>query len=89
MIGIAGLVTYLPVAPTMVRRDGAVLLLSVAAVAVVVWDRSVSQVEGTILILAWGIYIANLFLGEQRRHPLDVDELDSIEHVSLRAHAES
>lgn len=84
VIGIAGLVTYLPVAPTMVRRDGAVLLLSVAAVAVVVWDRSVSQVEGTILILAWGIYIANLFLGEQRRHPRDVDELDSIEALKSR-----
>lgn len=84
VIGIAGLVTYLPVAPTMVRRDGAVLILAVAAVVVVVWDRSVSQVEGTILILAWGIYIANLFLGEQRRHPLDVDELDSIEALKSR-----
>ena len=84
VIGVAGLVTYLPVAPTMVRRDGAVLLLSVAAVAVVVWDRSVDQVEGAVLILAWGIYIANLFLGERRRRPLEAEELESIE--AIKAH---
>ena len=85
VIGIAGLVAYLPVAPTMVRRDGAVLLLSVAAVAVVVWDRSVNQVEGAILLLAWGIYLASLLFGERRRRTLDPEELEAID--AIKGHA--
>lgn len=84
VIGIAGLVTYLPVAPTMVRRDGAVLLLSVAAVAVVVWDGTVNAVEGMVMLLAWGIYIANLLLGERRRRPLEAEEIESIEALRTR-----
>ncbi|MCH1570177.1 MAG: sodium:calcium antiporter [Longimicrobiales bacterium] len=84
VIGIAGLVTYLPVAPSMVRRDGTVLLLSVAAVAVVVWDGSVNSVEGTVLVLAWGIYLASLLLGERRRRPLDAEELEAIDAIKSR-----
>jgi cation:H+ antiporter len=84
VIGIAGLVSYLPVAPTMVRRDGAVLLLSVAAVAVVVWDRSVTPVEGAVLLLAWGIYMASLLFGERRRRPVEVEEVESIEALKTR-----
>lgn len=84
VIGVAGLVTYLPVAPTMVRRDGAVLLLSIAAVTVVVWDRSVGQVEGAVLMLAWGIYLATLIFGERRRRPLEPEEVESIEAIKAR-----
>lgn len=84
VIGVAGLVSYLPVAPTLIRRDGAVLMLAVAAVAAVAFDHSVTRVEGVVLLLAWGMYFAGLIFGERRRPAPDTEDLEAVDTIDTR-----
>lgn len=66
VLGVAGLVGYLPVAPRMVRRDGGTLLLAVGLVAVVVFDGVLSRTEGGVLLLVYAIYFTALWQAERR-----------------------
>jgi len=74
VLGVAGLMGYLPVAPRMVRRDGTVLILAIALAAAVIIDGTVTRVEGLVMVLAYGMYFVALINGERRR--------DRVESVS-------
>jgi cation:H+ antiporter len=67
VLGIAGLVGYLPVAPRMVRRDGAVLILAIVLAGAVIMDGTVGRVEGLVMVIAYGMYFVSLINGERRR----------------------
>jgi cation:H+ antiporter len=64
VLGVAGLIGYLSVAPRMVRRDGLTLLLAIALTGALAWDGRVGRFEGTALVLAYLIYLAALVQAE-------------------------
>jgi cation:H+ antiporter len=65
VLGVAGLFGYLPVAPRMVRRDGAVLLMAVAMAAAVALDGRITRTEGVVLLLVYAVYFAALWRAER------------------------
>lgn len=67
VLGVAGLFGYLPVAPRMVRRDGAVLILSIALAAALAFDGIVTRLEGTVMMLAYLIYFVSLVQAEAKK----------------------
>jgi cation:H+ antiporter len=60
VLGVAGLVGYLSVAPRMVRRDGLTLLLAIAITAALALDGRVGRFEGAALLTAYLIYLVAL-----------------------------
>jgi cation:H+ antiporter len=69
VLGVAGLVGYLSVAPRMVRRDGVTLLLAIALTAALAFDGQVGRLEGVALLLAYLIYLVALV--QQEHHSGD------------------
>jgi cation:H+ antiporter len=65
VLGVAGLVGYLRVAPRMVRRDGLTLLLAIALTAALSADGSIERVEGAALLIAYLIYFVALIQAER------------------------
>lgn len=61
VLGVAGLVGYLPSGPKMVRRYGSTLFFAVGLMAVVGFDGLVSRVDGLILLVVFALYFAALF----------------------------
>jgi cation:H+ antiporter len=64
VLGVAGLVGYLSVAPKMVRRDGITLLLAIGLVAALGIDGRIGHFEGAALLIAYLIYVAALVQAE-------------------------
>lgn len=64
VLGVAGLVGYLSVAPRMVRRDGLTLLLVIALTAALGLDGRVGRVEGAVLLIVYLIYLVALIQSE-------------------------
>jgi len=73
VLGIAGLVGYLPAGPRMIRRYGTTLLLSVGLTAALFYDGVAGRVDGLVMILVYGLYFAALFRLERTEE--DVAEL--------------
>lgn len=69
VLGIAGLVGTLRLAPRALARDGVALGLALALLVTVGSDGAISRVEGAVLILGYAAYAALLVLGERSRHP--------------------
>ena len=65
VLGVAGLLGYLPVAPRMIRRDGTILLIAVAIAAAVALDGRITRTEGLILLLVYTVYFAALWQAER------------------------
>ncbi len=66
VLGTAGLVGYLSVAPRMVRRDGLTLLLAALLTGFLAFDGHVGRVEGAALLIAYLIYLVALFQSEHQ-----------------------
>lgn len=64
VLGVAGLIGYLSVAPRMIQRDGVTLLLAIALTGALAFDGRVGRVEGTALLIAYLIYVAALVQAE-------------------------
>jgi cation:H+ antiporter len=73
VLGIAGLTSYLPAGPRMVRRYGTTLLACVALCAVLMWDGVVSRIEGLVLVLVYVAFFTVLVRVERSEE--DVGEL--------------
>ena len=80
VLGIAGLVGYLPAGPRMVRRYGTTLLLSVGLTAALFYDGVASRVDGLIMLMVYGLYFAALFRLERTEE--DVAELPAPSRLS-------
>jgi Ca2+/Na+ antiporter len=61
VLGIAGLVGYLPAGPRMIRRYGTTLLLSVGLTAALFYDGVASRVDALVMLLVYGLNFAALF----------------------------
>ena len=70
VLGVAGLIGYLPTGRKTLRRDGGALLLAIALVGVLLADGRLSRVEAAAFLIAYGIYLLSL-LGTERRRPED------------------
>jgi cation:H+ antiporter len=66
VLGLAGLVGYIPSGPRMVRRYGSTLLFAIGLAALLFWDGSASRLDGAILLSAYGLYFVALFRLERR-----------------------
>jgi len=64
VLGVAGLVGYLSVAPKMVKRDGITLLLAIGLTAALGIDGRIGHFEGAALLIAYLIYVAALLQAE-------------------------
>jgi cation:H+ antiporter len=69
VLGVAGLFGYLPIAPRMVRRDGVVLLLSIALAATLAAGGRVGRPEGAVMVCAYLIYFVSLWQSERGTEP--------------------
>ncbi len=58
IMGLGALFTQLPTPPKTVFRDGIVLILSSAALALALWDGRLTQIEGAILLGGFVVYAA-------------------------------
>jgi cation:H+ antiporter len=67
VLGVAGLVGYVRVAPRMVWRDVLTLLLAIGLTTALSLDGSIDQVEGAVLLIAYLIYVVALIQGERIR----------------------
>ncbi len=67
VLGVAGLFGYLRLAPRMIRRDGAVLMLSIVVVALLAADGQLARLESGALLAAYAIYFVTLVQAERSR----------------------
>ena len=67
VLGVAGLTGYLSVAPRMIRRDGATLVLAIVLVTLLAFDGTVGRVEGGALAIAYLMYLVALYQAERGR----------------------
>lgn len=65
VLGIAGLVATIRIAPRMVFRDGLTLLFAAALLGTLAFDGGVGRAEGVALLLAYGSYYAWLVQAER------------------------
>jgi len=97
ILGVAGLFGYLGIAPRMIRRDGAALLLAIALTTVLCWNGSVGRFEGAALVIAYLMYFVALVQAEHgggeevarrdaRRLPPALSLLIGLVTVVLAAH---
>lgn len=61
VLGVAGLVGYLPSGPKMMRRYGSTLFFSIALLGLLAYDGVVTRIDGLILLVVFGFYFAALF----------------------------
>lgn len=61
VIGVVALLRALPISPSLVRREGAVLVATTVLVAVAAADGVVSRAEGGLLLVLWLLYLWSLF----------------------------
>jgi cation:H+ antiporter len=61
VLGVAGLVGYLPSGPKMVRRYGGTLFFAIALLGLLGSDGHVTRLDGLILLVVYGLYVAALF----------------------------
>lgn len=66
VLGVAGLIGYLSVAPRMVRRDGLTLLFAMLITGALAADGAIGRLEGVALVVAYLIYVAALIQAESR-----------------------
>jgi cation:H+ antiporter len=66
VLGVAGLVGYLPVATRMVRRDGLVLILALAFLASLGADGRMGRLEGSAMLIAYLMYFVALVQAESQ-----------------------
>lgn len=66
VLGVAGLVGYLRVAPRMVRREGLTLLLAIGLLTAVSLDGSIDRLDGAALLIAYLIFFVALVHNQQR-----------------------
>ena len=64
VLGVAGLVGYLSVAPRIVWRDGLTLLMCAAILGLLAFDGRVGRYEGAALLLVYLVYMAALVQAE-------------------------
>jgi len=67
VLGVAGLFGTLHAAPRMIRRDGMVLMLSIALLGLLSADGQLTRLEGGALLAAYAIYYAALVQAERSR----------------------
>ena len=67
VLGVAGLVAYLPSGPKMMRRYGSTLFFSIGLLALLGFDGVVTRTDGLILLGVFGLYFAALFKLERRK----------------------
>jgi len=72
VVGVAGLFGYLSVAPTMVKRDGATLLLAATMALFLGLDGVISRFDGLAMLSAYAPYLIALSQGERGRERNDV-----------------
>lgn len=65
VLGVSGLLSYLRLAPRMIRRDGIILLLAIGLFALVGSDGRIVRSEGAVLIVGYAIYLVALFQAER------------------------
>ncbi len=65
VLGVAGLFGYLRLAPRMIRRDGGVLVFSIAVVALLAADGQLDRLESGALLGAYAIYFVSLLQAER------------------------
>ena len=65
VLGVAGLVGYIRVAPRMVRRDGLTLMLATGLTAALGLDGVISRLEGAALVIVYLIYLVAVAQAER------------------------
>lgn len=80
VLGVAGLIAYLPVAPRMVRRDGLTLVLCIGLTAALAADGRVTRLDGAAMLMTYVIYLVSLWQGEKSRTA--TPEADSAGRIS-------
>jgi cation:H+ antiporter len=66
ILGVVALVQVIPIAESLVRRDGLVLLASTVLGGAVLFDLTVTRLEGLVLVASMTAYTAALLLSERR-----------------------
>lgn len=74
VLGVAGLVGYLPSGKRVIRRDGGAMLLAIVLAAVLMADGSLTRIDGAVLILTYGLYLRTLLRSERREAPDEAEE---------------
>ena len=76
VLGVAGMMAYLRLAPRMIRRDATVLMFATVALALVGFNGGISRTEGGILLLMYALYFVVLVQSERRLAKDPTDQLD-------------
>ena len=66
VLGVAGLVGYLPSGPKMMRRYGSTLFFAIGLLGLLAWDGVVTRVDGVVLLVVFAAYFAALFRLERK-----------------------
>lgn len=77
ILGAVSLLRVIPVERSLVHRDGVALVLSTLAGVAVLFDRTVTAVEGALLIGAFAAYTLYLIRGEATAHSIETEYTDS------------
>ncbi len=67
VLGVAGVVGHLWLPPRIIRRDGLVLLFSILLVGLLAANGELERLDGPILLVVYGVYLAGLVQGETIR----------------------
>lgn len=84
VLGVAGLVGYLPSGKRVIRRDGGAMLLAIGLAAVLMADGTLTRVDGAVLLLMYGVYLHTLLRTERRATPDEpAEETGRLPHPAL------
>jgi cation:H+ antiporter len=77
ILGAVSLLRVIPVERSLVHRDGVALVLSTLAGVAVLFDRTVTGVEGALLVGSFVAYTGYLIRDEQTAHSIETEYTDS------------
>jgi cation:H+ antiporter len=73
VLGVAGLLSYLSLAPRMIRRDTTTLLLAALLLGLLALDGDITRAQGGVLLGAYLVYLAVLVRTEKNTEPATAD----------------
>jgi cation:H+ antiporter len=73
VLGIAGLISFLSLAPRMIRRDGVTLLLATLLLGLLGFDGEITRTQGGALLVAYAVYFTALLQAEKGRRTLPTE----------------
>jgi len=76
VLGVAGMLAYLRLAPRMIRRDATVLMFATIMLALVGFDGGITRTEGGVLLVMYALYFVVLIQSERRLAKDPDDQLD-------------